>query len=109
MTNNYVIKATENVIAWGKIEFARRCISDFMFSNKWLAYDENIKTITTGDNTFTTFIFVDEETEKEVFFMDFRTMKKIVDSDSFEEIYNIVYNVMNKLMSDYFRGLNKKD
>jgi hypothetical protein len=102
MNNNYVVKATEDVIAWGKLNFARSIISDFMFSNKWLAYDENIKIITTGDNTFTTFVFVDDETEKEVFFMDFDTIKEIVNSDSFDKIYNIVYDVMNKLMSDYF-------
>lgn len=104
-----IIKATENFFGLAKVEFARHCIRDFMFENKWFAYDENIKTIITDDNTFTTFVFMDEETEKEVFFMDFSTIKEIVDSDSFEEIYNIVYNVMNKLMSDYFRDLNKKD
>jgi hypothetical protein len=104
-----VIKATENIIAWGKIEFARRCISDFMFSNKWMQYDENIVVKNDDNNVFTTFIFIDEDTEQEVYCFNIETMESIIEADSFIEVYNIVYDIMNKLMSDYFRGLNKKD
>ena len=100
-----IIKATEDVISWGKIEFARRCISDFMFGNKWLQYDESVKVKNVNGDIFTTFVFIDEDTEEEKYFVDIETMEKIVESDSFMEIYNIIYEVMNNLMSDYFKGL----
>ena len=104
-----IIKAIDDVISWGKIEFARRCISDFMYSNKWMQYDENIIVKNDNNNVFTTFVFVDEDTEKEVYCFNIETMENIIEADTFIEVYNIVYDIMNKLMSDYFRGLNKKN
>jgi hypothetical protein len=80
-----------------------------MFSNKWLQYDENIVTKNVNGDIFTTFVFIDDDTEEEVFFIDIDTMERIVESDSFTEVYDIVYNIMNKLMSDYRQNFNKKD
>jgi hypothetical protein len=104
-----IIKATKNFFEFAKIDFARNCIRDFMFSNKWLQYDENIVTKNVNGDIFTTFSFIDEDTEEEVFFIDIDTMERIVESDSFTEVYDIVYNIMNKLMSDYRQNFNKKD
>ena len=100
-----IIKAIDDVITWGKIEFARNCIRDFMYSNKWMQYDESIKVKNVNGDIFTTFTFIDEDTEKEVFFVDIETMERIIEADSFIEVYNIVYDVMNDLMSDYFKKL----
>lgn len=104
-----IIKATENFFEFAKIDFARRCIRDFMYGNKWMQYDESIKVKNVNGDIFTTFIFIDEDTEKEVYFVDIDTMEKIVEADSFTEVYDIVYNIMNKLMSDYRRNFNKKN
>jgi hypothetical protein len=97
-----VIRPTENFFEFAKIDFARRCIQDFMYGNKWMQYDESIKVKNVNGDIFTTFVFIDDDTEKEVYFVDIDTMERIVSADSFMEVYNIVYDIMSKLMSDYF-------
>jgi hypothetical protein len=104
-----VIRPTENFFEFAKIDFARRCIQDFMYGNKWMQYDESIKVKNVNGDIFTTFVFIDDDTEKEVYFVDIDTMEKIVSADSFTEVYDIVYNIMNKLMSEYRRNFNKKN